>query len=93
VDLSEIILGVDWIYVAQGRDRWRNVVNAVMKLMFSQGSIVFLRRALLQIIRWLVGGLLKSRAGYRLHWLMSRVVCFSPSIETFILVSLGSYFY
>jgi hypothetical protein len=23
---------VDWIRVAQGRDRWRDVVNAVMKL-------------------------------------------------------------
>jgi len=24
--------GVDWIYVAQDRDRWRALVNAVMNL-------------------------------------------------------------
>ena len=24
--------GMDWIEVAQGRDKWRAVVNAVMKL-------------------------------------------------------------
>jgi hypothetical protein len=33
VDLREIGLGgVDWILLAQDRDRWRAVVNAVMNL-------------------------------------------------------------
>jgi hypothetical protein len=33
VDLLEIGLGVvDWIGVAQDRDKWRALVNAVMKL-------------------------------------------------------------
>jgi hypothetical protein len=33
IDLSEIGLGgVEWIYLAQDRDRWRAVVNAVMNL-------------------------------------------------------------
>jgi hypothetical protein len=27
--------GMDWIYVVQGRDRWRAVVNAVMNLRVS----------------------------------------------------------
>jgi hypothetical protein len=31
MDLSEIFWGVDWIYVAQGRDRWGDWVDAVMK--------------------------------------------------------------
>ena len=92
MDLSEIFWGVEWIYVAQGRDRWRDVVNAVTKLIFSQGSIVFSRRTLLHVVRWLLGGLLKSRKGYRLHWLRATVVFFSFSIETSILISLGLYF-
>ena len=29
-DLQECVGGTDWIYVAQGRDRWRVLVNAVM---------------------------------------------------------------
>jgi hypothetical protein len=33
MDLREIVLGgVDWIRLAQGRDRWRAVVSAVMNL-------------------------------------------------------------
>jgi hypothetical protein len=33
VDLREIgWAGMDWINLAQGRDRWRAVVNAVMNL-------------------------------------------------------------
>jgi hypothetical protein len=33
IDLQEVGWeGVDWIYMAQNRDRWRAVVNAVMNL-------------------------------------------------------------
>jgi hypothetical protein len=32
MDLKEIILGGDWIRLAQDRDRWRAVVSAVMNL-------------------------------------------------------------
>jgi hypothetical protein len=33
MDLSEIVCdGVDWIGLAQNRDKWRAVVNAVMNL-------------------------------------------------------------
>jgi hypothetical protein len=33
MDLGEIVFGdVDWIHLAQDRDRWRAVVNTVMKL-------------------------------------------------------------
>jgi hypothetical protein len=33
MDLSETGLGgVEWIHLAQDRDRWRTVVNAVMNL-------------------------------------------------------------
>jgi hypothetical protein len=32
MDLREVGLGVDWIRLAQDRDRWRAVVSAVMNL-------------------------------------------------------------
>jgi hypothetical protein len=32
MDLREIVLGVDWIRLAQDRERWRAVVSAVMNL-------------------------------------------------------------
>jgi hypothetical protein len=33
MDLQEVVLaGVDWIDMAQDRDRWRAVVNEVMNL-------------------------------------------------------------
>jgi hypothetical protein len=32
MDLRETGCGVEWIQLAQDRDRWRSVVNAVMNL-------------------------------------------------------------
>jgi hypothetical protein len=34
IDLQEVGLGGDWIDLAQDRDRWRELVNAVMDLGF-----------------------------------------------------------
>jgi hypothetical protein len=33
MDLGEIDWGVEWIQLAQDRDRWRAVVNAVINLL------------------------------------------------------------
>jgi hypothetical protein len=30
--LGRLVGGVEWIYLAQGRDHWRALVNAVMNL-------------------------------------------------------------
>jgi hypothetical protein len=32
MDIQDVGWGMDWIELAQGRDRWRAVVNAVMNL-------------------------------------------------------------
>ena len=34
--------GIDWIYLAQGRDRWRALVNSVMNLRVPKGAGNFL---------------------------------------------------
>jgi hypothetical protein len=45
MDLREIVLGsVDWIRLAQDRDRWRAVLSAVMNLrVLAPPSLVILR--------------------------------------------------
>jgi len=34
MDLQEMGCGLDWIELAENRDRWRAIVNAVMNLRF-----------------------------------------------------------
>jgi hypothetical protein len=39
IALREIGFGdVDWVHLAQGRDRWRAVMNTVMNLRFPQNT-------------------------------------------------------
>jgi hypothetical protein len=42
MDLQEVGWGMDWIELAQGRNRWRALVNAVMNLQFPQNAGNFL---------------------------------------------------
>jgi hypothetical protein len=60
MDIPEVERGVDWIDLAQDRERWRAVVNAVMNLRLPQsgqnfssswGPVSFSRRTLLHGVR------------------------------------------
>jgi hypothetical protein len=42
LDLQEKGWGVDWIDLAQDRDRWRALVNAVMKFQVPYNALSFL---------------------------------------------------
>ena len=42
MDLMEVLWGMDWIIVAQDRDRWRVLVNALINLRVSYNAGTFL---------------------------------------------------
>jgi hypothetical protein len=42
MDIQEMGWGMDWIEVAQDRDRWRALVNAAMGLLLAQNAGNFL---------------------------------------------------
>jgi hypothetical protein len=42
MDLRGVGWGTDWIHLAQDRDKWRAVVNAVMNLRFAYNARNFL---------------------------------------------------
>jgi hypothetical protein len=44
IDVKEIGWGVDWIELAQDRDRWRALVNAVMNLRIPSNAANYLIR-------------------------------------------------
>jgi hypothetical protein len=41
MDLQEVGWGINWIDLAQDRDRWRTLVNAVMKLRVPENAVIF----------------------------------------------------
>ena len=41
LDLQEVGWGIDWIHLAQNRDRWRGLVNAVMNYQVPKNWIIF----------------------------------------------------